>query len=70
VYRQSGGWASKKKPWRAQIRIHGKIQSLGDFSSVEGAARAYDKTVRKHDLNRDLNFPLEYDNDDAEVSGG
>jgi len=57
--------------------IDGKTKSLGYFYSEEDAARAYDGRVRKHKLNRELNFPDwdggdgdDEDDDDARSSDG
>ncbi len=35
-------WNKKARKWRAQIVLHGKRRILGDFTSKEDAARAYD----------------------------
>lgn len=50
---------SKKNPWRAQIKVNYKPICLGNFSTKEDAARAYDAAARKHHGEfASLNFPL------------
>ena len=39
---------SSIKPWKAQIRIDGKIVYLGSFASIEEASEAYREAKRKH----------------------
>lgn len=39
--------ASKRNPWEAQIRRNGKLCHLGNFSTQELAARAYDAAARE-----------------------
>lgn len=37
-----------KNPWRAKIKVNGKIINLGYFETAEEAARAYDKAATLH----------------------
>lgn len=39
---------SSIKPWKAQIRINGKIVYLGSFASIDEASEAYREAKRKH----------------------
>ena len=45
----------KSKPWRAHIKIDGKLKYLGVYATEEEAARAYDAEGAR--LGRKLNFP-------------
>lgn len=49
---------SRKRPFKAVIRVGGKLLWLGAFSSPKEAARAYDQAAQKHfgRFSR-LNFP-------------
>ena len=53
VYRNKG----KSKPWKAEIRIDGKMKYLGYHATEEEAARAYDAEGAR--VGRELNFPDE-----------
>ena len=48
---------SKSKPWKAVIRIDGKMKYLGSYATEEETARAYDAEGARH--GRELNFPDE-----------
>lgn len=39
---------SSTKPWKAQIRINGRIVYLGSFSTIKEASEAYQAAKRKH----------------------
>jgi hypothetical protein len=38
-------WFKPRKKWRAQIKTHGKQETLGYFTAAEDAARAYDRAA-------------------------
>lgn len=42
------GKYKSKVPWRARIRVNGKLISLGFHATAVLAARAYNKAARKH----------------------
>ena len=48
---------SKSKPWRAHIKIDGKLKYLGCYATEEEAAGAYDAEAAR--LGQELNFPHE-----------
>ena len=51
-------WHSRDRKWRASIRINYKKYNLGNFSSEEEAARAYDAKAREFfGEHARLNFP-------------
>ena len=39
---------SRKNPWKAQIRIEGRIKYLGGFPTIEAAEAAYIEAKRRH----------------------
>jgi hypothetical protein len=41
-------WNRRRKQWRAQIQVNGRMLSLGYFTTEEAAALAYDRTVRRY----------------------
>ena len=41
-------WHKRRKKWRAQIRVNGKMVHLGDFKSKEEAAQVRKEAVRKY----------------------
>lgn len=41
-------WNKAKRKWRAQIKFGGKEHNLGNFSSEEDAAVAYDRAAVEH----------------------
>lgn len=47
---------NKKVYWRAQLRVSGKTTHIGNYSTEEDAARAYDKYVIDKNLSNPLNF--------------
>lgn len=59
--RFKGVWKTthKSKPWRAALRIHGKLLHLGNFNDEQEAAKAYDWAAIKYfgDYSN-INFPM------------
>ena len=52
------GSVRRTKPWQAIIMLHGKGRKIGNFSTPEEAAKAYDCEARKlHGEFARLNFP-------------
>ena len=51
------GWHKRDKKWRVNIKVGGKMKSLGNFADEIAAARAYDAFVIAEKLNKPLNFP-------------
>ena len=49
-------WFKRDKKWKAQIRIDGKVKSLGYYHDEKEAARIYDEQAAL--LGRPVNFPL------------
>lgn len=37
----------RPNPWRAQIRINGKLRTIGHFKTAEEAAKAFDKSAKQ-----------------------
>lgn len=50
-------YISRECAWRAELMVNQKHIYIGWSKSEEAAARMYDDYVRKHGLNRPLNFP-------------
>lgn len=47
-----------RKSWQAQLRVEGRIQSLGYYATEEEGARAYDAAVKRlYGEFANLNFP-------------
>jgi hypothetical protein len=49
-------WDKSQNQWKAQIRVAGKIENLGNFDDEAEAARAFD--TRAAELGRPTNFKL------------
>ena len=49
-------WNKRDKKWQAQIRIDGKMKSLGYYHDEKEAARMFDEQAAL--LGRPVNFPL------------
>jgi hypothetical protein len=41
-------WEKRRGKWHAQIRVNGKQKYLGEFLSIEDAARAYDRAAEMY----------------------
>lgn len=52
-------WVKKDRKWQAQTKVNGRSIYLGQFSTAEDAARAYDEAVRRlHPGIAPTNFPV------------
>src|SRR5690606_14384307 len=41
-------YISRRRHWRASIKVNGKSITIGQFQDEESAARAYNKAAREH----------------------
>ena len=49
-------WDARRECWKASMKINGKTQNIGRFSSEDDAARAANEFIEEHNLNRTKNI--------------